>query len=343
MQVRQGQWSKLNYDAEVLWETYRRDRCHENRNLLAIHYRPFAEYVARVASVNLAQDVHTDLDDLTSSAAIALLDCVERFDSGRGIAFTSFSSLRLMGACIDHVREMDWVPRLERKAEKRGEVTPLVTRSIHETTGLGINGDLETHLDKIENRAKSEPAQAGANSEFFEEACKSCSQHERTILIAYYQDDLTMKEIGAMLGISESRISQCHSAIIKRLKKNWIKHGKPSDRVPQVGRRGARAHFEDVRGVQPAQEKDGGSSGDILPDPVREVESVPSPRRQTVSKRNRNQGRGVPPRKRRRLDKRGNLKIGRRQPVATQRGARNQPVVHKKHKRPLVPGKKGAK
>lgn len=336
MRVRQGQWAKLNDDAEVLWEAYRRDSSEENRNLLATHYYTLARFVAFNCWRKLKIDIQTDLDDLTSCAAMALIDCVERFDQEREIAFTTWAPFRLHGACIDHIREMDWVPRLERVAQRQGKVNPVgitsldTDRKFNAGTTQAAYQDAATFHDVLAESDRSELVIARDNREFFDEACKSLNQRDRMIVIAYYQDDLTMKEIGRALGLSESRVSQCHSQIVRRLKENWSKHGKPSDRQPQTGGRGARAYSGDAGAVRTTQGRDGEGPGNQYPLPVREAEPVRNAKRRMPEPEGVGPGRsdrGVPAKPRRKLAGASNRKADQR---AGQKGrglpAKRKPV-----------------
>lgn len=345
--ARQGRWDALNDSARTLWKAYRFESSDENRNKLVAHFLPLARYVAYHCWKKLKTDIQTDLDDLTSCASMALMDCVERFEPGRGVLFTTWAPMRLHGAALDHIRSMDWVPRLERKAQRKGKVNPVAMTSLEADRNFATsqtsnyNFDTTSFRDAVTDGRKSERVVNLNNREFFDEACKSLNQRDRMLVIAYYQDDLTMKEIGSALGLSESRVSQCHSDILRRLKKHWKQHGRPSDRQPQAGRRGARAHFGDVGVVRPAQNQDSESTGDQSSVPVCEVAAVRNPGR--TADADAKQSRGVPPRKRRSVVKRLNRNTRRRGPDVPKRDARKQSAVRKKRSRPVVPGHKGAK
>lgn len=352
MRVRYGEWSKLNRDAQGLWDAYRHDPCEENRNLLATHYYPLARFVAFNCWKTLKIDIQTDLEDLTSCASIALMDCIQRFDSKRGIAFTTWAAVRLHGAAIDHIREMDWVPRKERQAQKRGEVTPAAMTSLDARSGRQGRGERpQSHTEKnyhdaVPDRRKSERMVSINNREFFEEACKNLNHRDRVILIGYYQDELTMKEIGAALGLSESRVSQCHSDIIVRLKERW-KNGRPSDRQPQSGRRGTRAHFENPGTVSSPQGRDGEGSGHQPSVSFNEAETIRRSKRETHHQGvpdPGNQGRAIPEKSRRRLGSPSDRDTDRRtgqgksRKVPAKRG-----TVRQRRSRSVVPAKRKRK
>ena len=211
---------QLNEQAIPLWSAYSQDRSLENRNALVAHYYQFAKQIARRRRKRLATDVQTDRDDLIGYASMALIDLVTRFDQGRGLKFTSFATLRINGAITDGIRNLDWVPRLERKAQKLGNVTPVVIGSLDAARCRTPEGDDSTLFDVVENRARSELSQKAEADQFWASALVGLSQRDRLLLLLYYREHQTMRKIGEVLGLSESRVSQLHSTLLKTLKRN---------------------------------------------------------------------------------------------------------------------------
>src|SRR5688572_25699016 len=119
-----------------------------------------------------------DLDDLISAGVFGLMDAINAFDMSRGVKFETYCVPRIRGAMLDELRTMDWVPRLVRSKASR----------------------LNEAIKFLEARLGRTP-----------------SRNERLVIILYYYEELTMKEIGATLDLSESRVSQMHSAIVQRL------------------------------------------------------------------------------------------------------------------------------
>lgn len=190
-----------------------------------------------------------ELDDLVQAGMIGLLDAVNRYDAGQGASFSTFASQRIRGAMLDELRSRDWVPRsvrrntraldeavrrleqrLGRPPEDR-EIAAVLDISLEEYRHLlmDANGSQLVALDELpdeEGESLCGEPQATPLAELLEgrrrsdlvKAIERLPERERLLLALYYQEDLNLKEIGAVLGVSESRVCQLHSQAVARLR-----------------------------------------------------------------------------------------------------------------------------
>jgi RNA polymerase sigma factor for flagellar operon FliA len=195
-----------------------------------------------------------ELDDLVSAGTFGLMDAIDAFDMSRGVKFETYCVPRIRGAMLDELRTMDWVPRLVRsKASKleaaRKEIEAQTGRppTEHELASklqitleefdkmkseasavslVSLNKKwYETdsykdvrEIDVIEDTKGEDPTIGIQKKDVMKLVTKGLNRNERLIIILYYYEELTMKEIGQTLGLSESRVSQMHSSIVQRLK-----------------------------------------------------------------------------------------------------------------------------
>lgn len=233
------------------WKQYKSTGEQALRNRLVEHYLYLVRYTAERIGAKLPEEV--DVDDLMSSGIFGLVDAINAFDLDRGVKFETYCAPRLRGAMLDELRSMDWVPRLVRH---RTHKIDAAVRALEVELGRAPNneelarklGVSTAQFDKYQRDAKavtqvpltSRAADQDGNRELaevdvvpdvrgsdpVEEALKNdlkdvvgrLSRDERLILVLYYYEQMTMKEIGATLDLSESRVSQMHSAILERLK-----------------------------------------------------------------------------------------------------------------------------
>ena len=239
-------------DINRVWEHYHKTRDEQNRNLLMEHYRYLVRYTAERLHTKLPGKV--ELDDLISSGTFGLMDAIDAFDPGRGVKFETYCSPRIRGSILDELRSMDWVPRLvrarahqlsrakqsleahlgrkPRKEELAEEMDMDITdfeRLQQDADAVGIvsldsqYGDDEgekdiREIDIIRDRKSEDPPIEAQKRDLKELLTKGLTRAERLIVVLYYYEEMTMKEIGATLDLSESRVSQMHSAILDRLK-----------------------------------------------------------------------------------------------------------------------------
>jgi RNA polymerase sigma factor for flagellar operon FliA len=241
---------------DALWKRFARDRSDVAlRNALAVHYQPLVESLARRLAARLPAQL--DVDDLASAGQTGLLDAVHRFDPRRGNHFATFAALRIRGAMIDHLRALDVVPRSRRgRVNRRRLVNAELTHSLARAPcdrelarGLWIEPAELPEWAAPELRSLSRPvADADDAGRQVERAqlvadprdtrpdrrsgaldglkplLRGLAEMDRLIVLLYYAEGLTMKEIGQSLGRSESRISQRHTAIVQQIKTRLRRH-----------------------------------------------------------------------------------------------------------------------
>ncbi len=161
-----------------------------------------------------------DEDDLISAGFIGLLDASRKFDPSKGASFSTYAHIRIRGAIMDELRKMDWASRPERerikKSRENGDDTrPLEVHflSLENVPGCEVwesQGTLESAEESLEKKELGD---------IVFEAIRSLPPMEKIVLALYYYHDLTLKEIGNMLGIGESRVSQIRSSAIKNMRK----------------------------------------------------------------------------------------------------------------------------
>ena len=239
-----------------LWRTYRRSRDQAVRDRLILTYAPLVKYVAGRLGSGLP--AHVDEGDLVSYGLLGLIAAIERYDPDRDVKFETYAIARIKGSILDELRAMDWVPRsvrsrareieramteLEAKlgrapsdeeiASKVGitkedldeSLTDISRSSIAALDELwtvsGSGGDQVALIDTIEDTQGPEPQSAFAQTEMREAVADAISrlpEREKLVITLYYYEDLTLREIGEVLGVTESRVSQLHTKAILRLK-----------------------------------------------------------------------------------------------------------------------------
>ena len=244
--------SREEKDIQKVWLEYKKTGDQEFRNRLMEHYLPLVRYTADRISAKLPNEV--DVDDLVSAGIFGLLDAIQAFDLDRGVKFETYCSPRIRGAILDELRTMDWVPRLVRsRAHKLETVTKMlrtelgrlptdeeivarlnisrseVDKLMRDATAVSLislsrkfyDADSSRELqeiDVLEDRRTDDPLRELQKRDLTDMMLNGLSRIERIIIVLYYYEEMTMKEIGATLDLSESRVSQMHSSIIDRLK-----------------------------------------------------------------------------------------------------------------------------
>lgn len=229
--------------------------CPENTEQIVKEYSPMIKYVANRIALRLPP--HIEVDDLISVGAIGLMDAIEKYDPSRGAKFKTYAEFRVRGSILDELRSLDWVPRSVRQkasnldavssklqsklgrlpedeeiAKEMGVTLEEFFKTLNETRNmpllsledLGIardSGDKLSLLDTLEGRGDVDPQTQMRLTELknlIAAAIDSLPEKERLMVSLYYYEELTMKEIGEVLGITESRISQIHSKAVYRLR-----------------------------------------------------------------------------------------------------------------------------
>jgi RNA polymerase sigma factor for flagellar operon FliA len=225
----------------------------EERERLLMEQLPQVRYIARRIHERLPR--HVPLDDLVHAGVVGLIDALHKFDRGKHVQFGSYAKFRIRGAMLDSLREMDWSPRdLRRKARRLEEAhvklcselgrnpsepelavelsmdlrgLQLLLGEIHglEVGSLRVasprDGKEEDLCEYLPDDPNETPLVLCLHSEMKQllaRAIAKLPEKERQVLALYYYEELTMKEVGVVLGVGESRISQIHSIALVRLR-----------------------------------------------------------------------------------------------------------------------------
>ena len=227
----------------------------ENREEVIKRYSPMIKYVANRIAMRLPP--HIEVDDLISVGVLGLMDAITKYDSSRGAKFKTYAEFRVRGAILDELRAMDWVPRsIRQKASNVDKVVQSLQAKLsrapedeevakemglslgqfHDTLNetksipifsledLGIakeSGEQQSLLDCLAGKADADPQtqiRLIELKEIIAKAIDALPEKERLMVSLYYYEELTMKEIGAVLEITESRVSQIHSKAVYRLR-----------------------------------------------------------------------------------------------------------------------------
>lgn len=239
-------------DVEQLWIDFKNDPTNqEMRNRLVERYLPLVKYNGERIWARLPDGV--ELDDLISAGVFGLMDAIDAFDLSRGVKFETYCVPRIRGAMLDELRTMDWVPRLVRsKASKLNEAmrnlearfgrpptenemaeeleisVPELEKMILDANAVNLISlnkkwyETDSYkdvreIDILEDKKGEDPTKRVQKNDLMRLVTKGLNRNERLIIILYYYEELTMKEIGATLDLSESRVSQMHSSIVQRL------------------------------------------------------------------------------------------------------------------------------
>ncbi len=237
-----------------LWDSYQKTRSIESRNKIVEQFLPLVKKIASDIYQKIPEK-SVDFEDLCSYGSIGLIEAVERYDPSISIKFQTYAISRIRGSMIDHLRNIDWIPRSLRKKIKdyekaaleieneKGEMptdeeiakklnldvkdTLKIKNEVNRTQILSLEEYLfksEKSFDEIsdvEDTNILDPKNVISKMELLEvlkSAISKLKKREQLILQLYYYEDLNLKEIGAVLKISESRVSQLHSHILSKLK-----------------------------------------------------------------------------------------------------------------------------
>ncbi len=239
-----------------LWRRYKVDGDASARERLVVAYSPMVKFVAGRLGAGLPS--HVEDADLISYGLMGLIGSIERFEPERGIKFETFAMTRIRGAIIDELRSLDWVPRsvrsrareietaqakLEHELQRAPSEAELASRleitedelqtSLLEIANSSVyaldelwtvsdsSGDQVSLLDTISDPRADDPQESLASSEVKDrltEAIASLPEREQLVVALYYYENLTLREIGEVLGVTESRVSQLHTKAVMRLK-----------------------------------------------------------------------------------------------------------------------------
>jgi len=239
-----------------LWRRYKEDGDETARERLVVAYSPMVKFVAGRLGAGLPS--HVEDADLISYGLGGLIGAIERFEPERGIKFETFAMTRIRGAIIDELRSLDWVPRSVRsrareietaqaklehqlqrapteaelagklglsEEELQASLLEIANSSVYALDELWTvsdsSGDQVSLLDTIADEGSADPQEALATSEVKDrltEAIGGLPEREQLVVALYYYENLTLREIGEVLGVTESRVSQLHTKAVMRLK-----------------------------------------------------------------------------------------------------------------------------
>ncbi len=234
-----------------LWEKYVQKKTPELREKLILEYAGVVKLVAGRLSMYLGYTV--EYDDLVGYGIFGLIDAIDKFRLEKGVKFETYASLRIRGAILDQIRKMDWIPRTLRQrqrqienAEKKLEAEygrPAKEEEIAQELGLSQeefgnwrsqvrfssliylddyreqNG--EPQIDPVSTKRYEQPEQAIEKQELkrqLQEALQALTEKEMKVITFYYYEELTLKEISRILGVSESRVSQLHTKALQKIR-----------------------------------------------------------------------------------------------------------------------------
>ncbi len=242
-------------DVSALWALFKDTGDSDAREQLILNFSPLVKYVAGRLSASLPATV--DTADLISYGIFGLIDAIEKYDLDRGIKFETYAIARIKGAIIDELRAMDWVPRSVRARareverayitlENRNKRVPedaevaeemgIKTRDLHDIftklsytsvvsfEELWVGADKEDRgnvMGTIEDEKADDPVAIFESVEIKDilaGAIERLPERERIVIALYYYEGLTLKEIGQVLGVTESRVSQLHTKSVLRLR-----------------------------------------------------------------------------------------------------------------------------
>jgi RNA polymerase sigma factor for flagellar operon FliA len=242
---------------EKTWKAYRETKSPLIKEKLILEYAPLVKYVAGRLVMHIGQ--HVEYDDLIGYGVFGLIDAIDKFDYEKGVKFETYASLRVKGAIIDSIRKMDWVPRTLRQRNKQfetayaqleetlgrepteEELAEKLKLSLKETQEF-INKSsvlslisLDDYLDQNYETAYTTHLASPVETPeehidkqqlhaMLTEAIEKLSDKEKKVVTLYYFEELTLKEISIIMGVSESRISQIHSKAIIRLQAKLGRH-----------------------------------------------------------------------------------------------------------------------
>ena len=240
---------------EQLWLEFKKTKSPQLRDKFIKQYMPLVKYVAGKLAVGMPGSV--EFDDLVGFGQFGLLDAIEKFDPGKNVKFKTYAVTRIRGAIFDELRQLDWVPRsvrqksreiedtivdLESKlgrtatdaeiAEKMGVSEAEYQQTVMKVSGTSVlslndvwySGNDNDHMsigDSIESPSSLNPDVIVEREEIRKvivEAINELPEKEKMVIVLYYHEDLTFKEIGQVLEVSESRISQLHTRANLRLR-----------------------------------------------------------------------------------------------------------------------------
>lgn len=236
----------LRYTIDTAWDAFHASQEATARDWLVVHYASLVKFVAGRLAAGLPKSV--DTGDLVSAGVFGLMNAIDKFDPANGAKFETYAIPRIRGAILDGLRALDWVPRSVRSRSR--SVQDAIAQLEHQLgrtpTDEEIAGELKITVEELEKwlsdiaagsvgpldhvamdntaaeaNAQIQPGRAMEEGELRDAMRAEISklpEREQAILILYYEDGLTLSEIGDALGVTESRISQIHTKAVLQLR-----------------------------------------------------------------------------------------------------------------------------
>lgn len=234
-----------------LWEEYSKSRTSSNREKIILEYAELVKIVAGRLSMYLGYNV--EYDDLVGYGIFGLIDAIDKFDYCKGVKFETYATLRIRGAILDQIRKMDWLPRTYRQKQKKidSAYQKIEAKLGRVATDEELANELEitvkelitwqsqtkisslVSLDEYIEHGSDVKVEANENSHYMQpeklvernelkeillESLESLTEKEKKVIILYYYEELTLKEISLSLEVSESRVSQLHTKALQKMR-----------------------------------------------------------------------------------------------------------------------------
>jgi RNA polymerase sigma factor for flagellar operon FliA len=240
---------QLDGESSGLWDAYWNDPCDDTRNLLVVHYQGLAREVSGRFAMRLPRSV--DRGDLLTASNMGLMSAIKGFDPERGVRFESYAEMRIRGALIDELRAQDWLPRPWRQRVERHKRSIEKLRSdlgrdprdeeVAQDMGLpldeflllfgtrlpgapagsmgedGHSDETASLLEVVPDQNALLPGEKLTRGELLKLVAQKLTEQEHRIVYLKYWEELPMREIGELTGLSESRVCKIHSRLIERL------------------------------------------------------------------------------------------------------------------------------
>lgn len=234
-----------------LWEEYSKSRTSSNREKIILEYAELVKIVAGRLSMYLGYNV--EYDDLVGYGIFGLIDAIDKFDYNKGVKFETYATLRIRGAILDQIRKMDWLPRTYRQKQKKidlayqkievelgrvatdEELAEELEITVKELTTWQSQTKISSlvSLDEYIEHGSDIKVEANENSHYVQpdklvernelkeillKSLESLTEKEKKVIILYYYEELTLKEISLSLEVSESRVSQLHTKALQKMR-----------------------------------------------------------------------------------------------------------------------------
>lgn len=250
--TKRGRKKKTPDNLEDIWRIYKKTHDENLRNVLIEKHMPLVKYISERLLLTLPKSI--ELDDLISAGVFGLMDAIDGFDLERGIKFKTYCTTRIRGSILDELRSQDWVPRLvrlkahqinkalknlemshgreptdyemakelgvsmEEYTDMKDESSPKVVYSLSDKWDENNDDESVEKVEMIEDKNSIDPVENMNHKDVLLTVTNTLSKKEKLIIIMYYYEGLTMREIGNILSLTESRVCQIHSNVMSKLK-----------------------------------------------------------------------------------------------------------------------------